>query len=72
METDPRHWIAALRASHDALAGVVASLDDEGLTTPSMCREWTVAQVLSHLGSGAEIGRSALVSAIGGAPTIDA
>ncbi len=72
METDPRRWIAALRGAHEGLAGVVATLDDDRLATPSMCREWTVAQVLSHLGSGAEIGRSALVTATGGAPTIDA
>ena len=35
-----------------------------------MCTDWTVAQVLSHLGSGAEIGRSALSTATGGPATI--
>ena len=60
METDPRRWIAALRASHDRLVAHVAGLDDDALSGPSMCTEWTVAQVLSHLGSGAEIGRETL------------
>jgi uncharacterized protein (TIGR03083 family) len=52
--TADRTWISALRRSHDRLVAVV----DAGaptLTGPSYCRDWTVAQVLSHLGSGAEI-----------------
>ena len=47
--------IAALRANHDELEEVVARLTPEQLTGPSGASEWTVAQVLSHLGSGAEI-----------------
>lgn len=47
--------IAALRSGHDRLADFVADLDDADLTRPSGASEWTVAQVLSHLGSGAEI-----------------
>ncbi|MCW2790935.1 MAG: hypothetical protein JWO76_33 [Nocardioides sp.] len=47
--------IAALRAHHDDLAALVATLGDDGLTGPSGAEEWTLAQVLSHLGSGAEI-----------------
>jgi uncharacterized protein (TIGR03083 family) len=46
--------LAALRRSQDRLVALV----DEGappLTGPSYCRDWTVAQVFSHLGSGAEI-----------------
>jgi len=49
--------IAALRANHDRLAGVVASLSEAQLTGPSGASDWTIADVLSHLGSGAEIGR---------------
>jgi uncharacterized protein (TIGR03083 family) len=48
--------IAALRANHDRLASVVASLSEDQLTGPSAASEWTIADVLSHLGSGAEIG----------------
>lgn len=65
METDPRRWIGALRASHDRLVALVADLADDGLDRPSMCSDWTVAQVLSHLGSGSEIGRATLASAMG-------
>ena len=45
----------ALRASHDRLAGIVAGLDADGLRAQSYDTEWSVADVLSHLGSGAEI-----------------
>jgi len=55
MDPDPRHWIAALRGSHDRLAGLVAPLGTEELNRPSYDSEWTIAQVLSHLGSQAEI-----------------
>ena len=53
--TDPGPWIRALRASHDRLTGIVAVLDAEGLRRQSYDTEWSIAQVLSHLGSGAEI-----------------
>ena len=55
MDSDPRHWITALRASHDRLASMTRSLDVEELNGPSYDSEWTIAQVLSHLGSQAEI-----------------
>jgi uncharacterized protein (TIGR03083 family) len=47
--------IAALLDHHDALSAVVPNLTDSQLTGPSGAAEWTVAQTLSHLGSGAEI-----------------
>jgi uncharacterized protein (TIGR03083 family) len=56
MEQDPRVWIAALRAAHGRLAGFVAGATADDLARPSMCADWNVAQVLAHLGSGAEIG----------------
>jgi uncharacterized protein (TIGR03083 family) len=56
METDPRRFIAALRSSHDRLTALAGDLDDDGLARQSMCTEWSVARVLGHLGSGAEIG----------------
>lgn len=57
--------IAALRQDHDHLAGVVAGLTEEQLTGPSGASEWTVAEVLSHLGSGSEINRYTLQGALG-------
>jgi uncharacterized protein (TIGR03083 family) len=48
--------IAALRSNHDQLAGLVPSLGEDQLTGGSGAAEWSAAQVLSHLGSGAEIG----------------
>ncbi|MEU3983388.1 maleylpyruvate isomerase family mycothiol-dependent enzyme [Streptomyces sp. NPDC026672] len=57
--------IAALRAEHDTLVALLADLDDNKLTAPSGADEWTIAQVLSHLGSGAEIGRVPIARAAG-------
>jgi uncharacterized protein (TIGR03083 family) len=65
VEQDPRAWIAALRNSHDRLAGLVTSLTSDQLRGPSYCRDWNVAQVLSHLGSGAEISLLMLPAALG-------
>lgn len=48
-------WLASARGSQDRLAAQVAALDEADLTAPSYCRDWTIAQVLSHLGSQAEI-----------------
>ncbi len=44
-----------LRTSHGELVAVVDRLDADDLRTTSYCTEWSVAQVLSHLGSGSEI-----------------
>ncbi len=52
---EPQTWIAALRNSQDRLANLVAGLSDELLRAKSYDDEWSVAQVLSHLGSQAEI-----------------
>ena len=60
--------IAVLRATHDDLAALVPGLTDEQLTGPSGASEWTVAQVLSHLGSGAEIGLATLQTALAAGP----
>lgn len=45
----------ALQASHERLAGILSSLSDSQLGSRSYDSDWTVAQVASHLGSGAEI-----------------
>jgi uncharacterized protein (TIGR03083 family) len=47
--------ISSLRTHHDRLAEVVGGLTPEQLSGPSAASDWTIAQVLSHLGSGAEI-----------------
>jgi uncharacterized protein (TIGR03083 family) len=52
---EARVWIAALRDSHDRLIAILDSLEPGQLTGPSDCSDWSIAQVLSHLGSGAEI-----------------
>jgi uncharacterized protein (TIGR03083 family) len=53
--TDAQPWVSALRSSHDRLSGTVAGLDSDGLQAQSYDTEWSIADVLSHLGSGAEI-----------------
>jgi uncharacterized protein (TIGR03083 family) len=65
MESDPRTWIAALRHSHERLVSLVAPLTPEQLRGGSYCSDWTIAQVLSHLGSGAEIAMLMLPGALG-------
>jgi uncharacterized protein (TIGR03083 family) len=55
METRPEPWIAALRNSHDRLLNLAGPLDLNQLEEGSYDSEWTIAQVLSHLGSQAEI-----------------
>ncbi|WP_086847110.1 maleylpyruvate isomerase family mycothiol-dependent enzyme [Amycolatopsis kentuckyensis] len=57
--------ITALRSEHDTLADLVRGLTDDQLVVPSGAAEWTVAQALSHLGSGAEIGRAPIARAAG-------
>jgi|GEM_PF-3017369 len=59
-------WIAVLRQAHDQLAEVVRGLDADGLARQSACADWDVAQVLGHLGSGAEIGAATLDAALAG------
>ena len=68
MSTLADRSIAALRTTHDELATVVPTLPDEQLTGPSGASEWTVAQVLSHLGSGAEIALAGYRAALDGEP----
>ena len=60
--------IAALRTGHDELAELVRSFGDADLAGPSGASEWDIAQVLSHLGSGAEIMTATLRAALDGTP----
>ncbi|MHA3703113.1 maleylpyruvate isomerase family mycothiol-dependent enzyme [Jatrophihabitans sp. YIM 134969] len=55
MTTLADRTIEAMRVEHDALVEVVGRLDDDQLTEPSGASRWSVADVLSHLGSGAQI-----------------
>jgi len=55
MESSPGPWISALRHSHDRLRASVEPLGPDQLAQRSYPSEWTIAQVLSHLGSQAEI-----------------
>lgn len=57
--------IEALRHEHDALADLVSAFTTDDLTRPSGSSDWSVAQVLSHLGSGSEISLANLQVALG-------
>jgi uncharacterized protein (TIGR03083 family) len=72
--TDPPSFevlLTALHDSHDRLAQVVSGLDGEQVTVTSYADEWSVAQVLSHLGSGAEIFDLFLSAGLAGDPPPD-
>src|ERR1700726_1357233 len=60
--------IAALRSGNDSLAGLVSGYSDEQLAGPTGADEWDVSQVLSHLGSGAEITQNGPKPALEGKP----
>jgi uncharacterized protein (TIGR03083 family) len=66
--TDSAPWVRAVRASHDRLSGIVAGLDADGLRRQSYAKEWSIADVLSHLGSGAEIFLLSLNAGVAGGP----
>lgn len=71
MEAGPRAWIAALRNSHERLAALVAQMSPAQLTNPSYASEWMIAQVLSHLGSGAELAEFSIAAALVPGGTVD-
>ena len=71
MSSDPRTLISALRNSHDRLAALVRPLSPDQLAAQSYDSDWTIAQVLSHLGSGAEIATLSLAAALGGRGQVD-
>jgi mycothiol maleylpyruvate isomerase-like protein len=54
LETSPGPWIDAVRHSHDRLRAVAGPLGPGQLQQPSYAAKWSIAQVLSHLGSQAE------------------
>jgi uncharacterized protein (TIGR03083 family) len=71
MATLADQTIDALRSGHDRLAALIAGFAPDDLVRPSAASEWQVSQVLSHLGSGAEIGLATLTAAQTGSPGPD-
>jgi uncharacterized protein (TIGR03083 family) len=63
--------ISALRTGHDSLTALVGHLSPAELGGPSGASEWTIARVLSHLGSGAEIGLVNLDASLDEGPAPD-
>ena len=62
MKDASKEAVEAMRRSHDEMVTLVEGLNVEALRTQSAASEWTVASVLSHLGSAAEIGHNTLTS----------
>ena len=71
-EPEPsRAHVDALRSSVDRLRDLAAPMSEEELTAGAYPTEWTVAQVLSHLGSAAVITQRRLDDALAGQDTPD-
>jgi uncharacterized protein (TIGR03083 family) len=58
--------IAAIRTNHDQLTELVKTASPDDLRRTSGATEWSVADVLSHLGSGSELWLVRLQAAIDG------
>jgi uncharacterized protein (TIGR03083 family) len=71
MSTLADRTIAALRSNHDELAARVLEFDQQDLAQMSGSSQWDVAQVLGHLGSGAEIALATLQNGLAGQPGPD-
>jgi uncharacterized protein (TIGR03083 family) len=65
MQSDPRQWIATLRNSHNRLESLARPLSGDRASDPSYCSDWNIGQLLSHVGSGAEISLVMLPGALG-------
>src|SRR4051794_30184564 len=63
--------IDALRTSVERLRDLTGSLDEQQLTSSAYPTEWTIAQVLSHLGSAAVITQRRLEDALASQDTPD-
>jgi uncharacterized protein (TIGR03083 family) len=63
--------VGALRTSVERLNTLASGLDDAQVASPSYCDEWSIAQVLSHLGSGAVIFQRSLEDVRAGTTTPD-
>jgi uncharacterized protein (TIGR03083 family) len=58
---------AVLWASHHRLDDATRALTDDQIAGPSYCTDWSTAQVLSHIGSGAQIFGLLLEAGLAGA-----
>jgi uncharacterized protein (TIGR03083 family) len=67
--SDPR--LAALRSSVLRLRDLASTLTEAELVAPAYPTEWTVADVLSHIGSGATIMARRVDDELAGEPTPD-
>jgi uncharacterized protein (TIGR03083 family) len=63
--------VEALRESVEDLRALAARLDDPELVSASYCSEWVIADVFSHIGSGAVITERTLRDAVAGTKTPD-
>jgi uncharacterized protein (TIGR03083 family) len=68
---DAEAHVEALRSSVARLRGIAASMTEAELTGRAYPSEWTIADVLSHLGSAAVITRRRLDDAVAGRPAPD-
>jgi uncharacterized protein (TIGR03083 family) len=66
MPSDPTEPFQALQASIVRLRNLVEGLSEEQLGLSAYPEEWTVADVLSHLGSGGEIMRLRIEASVTG------
>lgn len=71
MSTLADRTITALRGNHDELAARVRGFDEQDLARQSGSAQWDVAQVLAHLGSGAEIALATLQTGLAAQPGPD-
>jgi uncharacterized protein (TIGR03083 family) len=62
-------WLRALHDSSARLHNLVSGLSGEQLALPSCSKGWSIAQVLSHLGSAAEISTALVRRGIAGDTT---
>jgi uncharacterized protein (TIGR03083 family) len=65
---DATTWITVNRSSHDRLAGLVVTLSEAQARGQSYDQDWTIADVVSHLGSQAEIFGLFLDATVAGTP----
>jgi uncharacterized protein (TIGR03083 family) len=66
VDTDPRPWRDALRTTAERLISVVTPLDPTTIRGRSYDGDWTIAQVMSHLGSQSEVFEAFLDTALTG------
>jgi len=69
--TGQKTRLDALRTSVGRLRGIVEPLADDAIVESAYPTEWTIAQVMSHLGSGAVILQRGLEDQLAGSTTPD-